>query len=124
MKTESSINPMKESFNKSKKSDQSSPKKKYGNTVQNGFEKKLLLSKIKHANSSNLMQMSLTDELFRARAKSFTTKDKLRIPDVPVNLLRELQDPDNQKIKPEIERMIGVSSDITVLEDNYEEMKK
>lgn len=128
MKTESSLN-QKESISLSKKSDcnSSAVKKKFNMTnlvTLNKFVKKLTTFKQSKLAGVHSKEMSLTDEMFKIRTKSITLKEDTVNNKETVNLNRELEDPDNLKIEKEIKKLVGVSCDITLLVDHYDNLIK
>lgn len=126
MKTETSFN-KKVSISLSKKSDFDNSSIKNKNTFKNistinRFAKKITLNQSKFATASK--DMSLTDEMLKFRTKSFNFKEEAPDKNTAVKLNRELEDPDNRKIEQELQKLVGVSCDITLLEDNFENLVK
>ena len=118
MKTETSFN-KKESFSILKKSNVICipVKKKLTITSLNRFVKNLKSNQNKNSEKS-----SLTDEMLKFRANSFSSKKVSS--NETINLCKELEDPNNLKIKTEIQKLLDITCDLTLLEDNYENLAK
>lgn len=124
MKNENSAVLSKPSVSLSKKSENDSPLKKLSSKITyNNFVKQLTLNQTIYT-SNNLEPSNLVQELIQNRANSSSNLIKNIGSGSQVNFRRELEDPDNQKVKNELERMIVVLNEMKQIGENFEELEK
>jgi hypothetical protein len=124
MKNENSVVHTKPSVTLSKKSENDSPLKKLSSKITyNNFVKQLTLDKNIYS-SNNLEPSNLVQELIQNRANSSSNLTKNVINGSQVNFNRELEDPDNEKVKNELEKMLVVLSEMKQIGDNFEELER
>jgi hypothetical protein len=124
MKNENSVVQTKPSVSLSMKSEDDSPLKKLSSKITyNNFVKQLALDK--NIYSSNKLEPSnLVQELIQNRANSSSNSIKNVCNGSQVNFNRELEDPDNEKVKNELEKMLVVLSEMKQIGDNFEELER